>query len=166
MTWVTQDPAHVAEYEDPPIVEHVAKDKNLLDMLKAGEIKAVIMGNDLPDGPEYAPVITEHKKVDAAWQAAHGFLPTNHVVVVKDAFAEQHPDAVRSAYRMMVEADAIALANGTSSGKSLFGFEKVREALQISLDTCNQQLLLPRPMTVDELFAPAIAILGDLALTA
>jgi 4,5-dihydroxyphthalate decarboxylase len=27
MHWVTQDPAHVEEYEDPSIVEHVAKDK-------------------------------------------------------------------------------------------------------------------------------------------
>jgi 4,5-dihydroxyphthalate decarboxylase len=163
MTWVTQDPAHVAEYQDPPIVEHVAKDKQLLAMLKSGEIDACILGNDLPDGPEYAPVITDHRRVDAAWQAAHGFLPTNHVVVVKTAFAEAHPEAVRAAYRLMVQADTIARDNGTSSGKSLFSFEKVREALQITLDTCNQQLLLPRAMTVDALLAPATALLGDLA---
>jgi 4,5-dihydroxyphthalate decarboxylase len=163
MTWVTQDPAHVAEYVDPPIVVHVPKEKSLLGMLQSGEISAAILGNDLPDGPEYAPVITDHTRVDAAWRDAHGFLPTNHVVVVKTAFAEAHPEAVRAAYRLMVESDAIARENGTSSGRSLFGLEKVREALQITLDTCNQQLLLPRPMTVDELLAPATALLGDLA---
>jgi 4,5-dihydroxyphthalate decarboxylase len=164
MTWVTQDPAHVAEYEDPPIVVHVPKDKSLLDMLKSGEISACILGNDLPDDPEYAPVITDHRRVDAAWKDTHGFFPTNHVVVVKRSFAEDHPEAVRAAYRLLVESDAVARKNGTSSGRSLFGLEKVSEALQITLDTCNQQLLLPRPMTVEELFAPAKALLGDLAL--
>jgi 4,5-dihydroxyphthalate decarboxylase len=164
MTWVTQDPAHVAEYKDPPIVEHVPKDKSLIEMLKSGEIGACILGNDLPDDPDFAPVIADHRAVDAAWQAAHGFLPTNHVVVVKRSFAEQHPEAVRAAYRLLGQADAIARKNGTSSGRSLYGLEKVGQALQITLDTCNQQLLLPRPMTVDELLAPATALLGDLAL--
>jgi 4,5-dihydroxyphthalate decarboxylase len=164
MTWVTQDPAHVAEYEDPAIVEHVPKTKSLIDLLKDGDVSACILGNDLPDDPDFVPVITDHRAVDAAWKTAHGFQPTNHVTVVTNAFAQAHPEAVRAAYRLLVEADAVARTNGTSSGKSLYGLEPVRRALQITLDTCNQQLLLPRSMTVDELLAPATALLGDLAL--
>ena len=56
----------------------------------------------------------------------------------------------------------MAKKNRTSSGKSLFGLAAVREPLQIVLDTCDQQLLLPRKMTADELLAPTKALLGDL----
>jgi 4,5-dihydroxyphthalate decarboxylase len=163
MTWVTQDPAHVAEYHDPPIVEHAPKDKSLVEMLKAGDIDACILGNDLPDDPDFVPVIPNHKEVDAAWKAKHGFQPTNHIVVVKNEALEKHPEAVRAAYRMMVEADALAKKTGTGNGRTLFGIEALRIPLQITLDTCNQQLLLPRAMTVDELLAPAAELLGDLA---
>jgi 4,5-dihydroxyphthalate decarboxylase len=163
MHWVTQDPAHVEEYKDPSIVEHASKDKGLVQMLVDGDIDACILGNDLPKDPDFVPVIANHKEVDAAWKAKHSFMPTNHVVCVKAEVAEKHPEAVRSAYRMMVAADALAKKNGTASGKSLFGLEALREPLQITLDTCNQQLLLPRPLTVDELLAPAKALLGDIA---
>jgi len=163
MHWVTQDPAHVEEYEDPPIVEHVAKDKNLVQMLKDGDIAACILGNDLPDDPDFVPVIANHKQVDAAWQAKHHFMPTNHMVCAKNDIVAKHPEAVRIAYRMMRDADAAAKKKGTSSGRSLFGLAAIREPLQIALDTCNQQLLLPRKMSVDELLAPAKALLGDLA---
>jgi 4,5-dihydroxyphthalate decarboxylase len=163
MHWVTQDPAHVEEYEDPPIVEHVAKDKNLIQMLKDGDIVACILGNDLPDDPDFVPVIANHKQVDAAWQAKHGFMPTNHVVCAKNEVVAQHPEAVRTVYWMMKAADDVAKKNGTASGRSVFGLATFRKALQIALDTCDQQLLLPRKMTVDELLAPATALLGDLA---
>ncbi len=162
MHWVTQDPAHVEEYEDPAIVEHASKDKNLVQMLKDGDIAACILGNDLPDDPDFVPVIANHKAVDAAWKATHGFMPTNHVVCVRNETVEKHPDAVRAAYRMMKAADDVAKKNGIASGKSLFGIAAMREPLRIALDTCNQQLLLPRVMTADELLAPAKALLGDL----
>lgn len=162
MHWVTQDPAHVEEYADPPIVEHVAKDKNLIQMLKDGDIAACILGNDLPDDPDFVPVISNHKQVDAAWFAKHRFMPTNHVVCAKNEVVAKHPEAVRAAYRMMRDADAAAKKNGTASGRSLFGLAAIREPLQIALDTCNQQLLLPRKMTADELLAPAAALLGEL----
>jgi 4,5-dihydroxyphthalate decarboxylase len=90
-------------------------------------------------------------------------MPTNHMVCAKNAAVARHPQAVRVAYRMMRDADALAKKNGMSLGKSLFGLAAVREPLQIALDACDQQLLLPRKMTVDELLAPAKALLGDLA---
>ncbi len=163
MRWVTQDPAHVEEYDDPPIVEHVAKDKSLIQMLKDGDIAACILGNDLPDDPDFAPVIANHKQVDAAWYAKHHFMPTNHMVCVKNEIVAEYPEAVRTAYRMMRQADEAAKKSGTASGRSLFGLKAIREPLQIALDTCDQQLLLPRKMTADELLAPAKALLGDLA---
>jgi L-cystine uptake protein TcyP (sodium:dicarboxylate symporter family) len=56
MEWVTQDEAHVPEYADPPFV-HRTLSGGLVDALRAGEIDAAILGNDLPSGDEFAPVI-------------------------------------------------------------------------------------------------------------
>jgi 4,5-dihydroxyphthalate decarboxylase len=60
MRWITRDGAHVREYVDPPIVEHVPIDKSLPDMPRDGDINAAILGNDLPKDDEFAPVIPDH----------------------------------------------------------------------------------------------------------
>jgi 4,5-dihydroxyphthalate decarboxylase len=162
MAWVTRDPAHVEEYSDPPIVQHAPTDKSLPDMLRDGEIEAAILGNDLPkDGP-FAPVIPDHAAVDAAWYARHGFMPINHMVVVSQAAARNYPDAVRAAYGLLKQADAEAPEPQDGMKRTIFGFERLRGPMQVTLETCSRQFLLPRPLTVDEVFADAQAILGDL----
>jgi len=52
LRWFTQEDAHVAEYRQPPGVERVAADKNLLKMLREGELDAAIHGADLPKDSE------------------------------------------------------------------------------------------------------------------
>ncbi len=46
--WVTQEDGHLAEYREPASVERVGPDKNLLKMLRDGELDAAIYGADLP----------------------------------------------------------------------------------------------------------------------
>jgi 4,5-dihydroxyphthalate decarboxylase len=162
MRWITRDGAHVEEYVDPPIVEHAPTDKSLPDMLRDGDIEAAILGNDLPTADEFAPVISDHAAVDRAWYSRHGFMPINHVVVVSQAAARDMPDAVRAAYRLLKQADAEADAPADGLKRTMFGFERLRDPVQFTLDTCRRQLLLPRTMEVDEVFADAKTILGDL----
>src|SRR6267143_1259167 len=57
LRWFTQEDAHVAEYREPPGVERVAADKNLLKMLREGELDAAIHGADLPKDPSLMSVI-------------------------------------------------------------------------------------------------------------
>jgi 4,5-dihydroxyphthalate decarboxylase len=163
MRWVTSDPAHVEEYVDPPIVEHVATGESLPDMLRTGAIDAAILGNDLPDDPDMLPVIPNHRQVDEAWRAHHGFIPINHMVVVTARLAREQPDAVRAAYRLLTRADALARSSGDGSGRTMFGFARLRQPLQVTLDACYRQLLLPRRLAVDEIFETSAAILGDIA---
>jgi 4,5-dihydroxyphthalate decarboxylase len=163
MRWVTRDPAHVEEYVDPPIVEHAPTDKSLPDMLRAGEIDAAILGNDLPSDPDMAPVIPNHRQVDEAWRAQHGFIPINHMMVASAKLARERPDAVRAAYRLLARADALAREAGDSAGGAMFGVARLRRPMQITLDACYRQLLLPRRLSVDEIFETAAGILGDIA---
>jgi 4,5-dihydroxyphthalate decarboxylase len=162
MRWITRDGAHVEEYVDPTIVEHAPTDKSLPDMLRDGDIDAAILGNDLPGGCEFAPVIPDHAAVDRTWYSRHGFMPINHMVVVSQSAARDMPDAVRAAYGLLKQADAEAPAPADGLKRTMFGFERLREPIQFTLDTCRRQLLLPRAVSVDEVFADAEAILGDL----
>ncbi|HEY9345889.1 MAG TPA: hypothetical protein VIQ53_11300, partial [Inquilinus sp.] len=160
--WVTSDPAHVEEYADPAFVEHVTADRSLPDRLRAGEIRAAILGNDLPEGDEFAPVISDHAAVDRAWAAKHGFMPINHMVAVSQDTARSRPQAVRAAYALLKQAAAAAPAPADGMSRTMFGFDRLRDAVGLTLETCADQRLLPRRLTVGEVFAGAEAILGDL----
>jgi 4,5-dihydroxyphthalate decarboxylase len=162
MRWITRDGAHVEEYFDPPIVEHAPTDKSLPDMLRDGEIEAAILGNDLPKDDEFAPVIQDHAAVDRTWYSQHGFMPINHIVVVSQDAARTKPDAVRAAYDLLKRAHAEAPVPADGLRPTMFGFERLRQPIQFTLDTCRRQLLLPRALSVDELFADGAASLGNL----
>jgi 4,5-dihydroxyphthalate decarboxylase len=162
MRWITRDGAHVEEYVDPPMVEHAPTDKSLPDMLRDGDIAAAILGNDLPEGDEFAPVISDHAATDRAWYSRHGFMPINHMVAVSHDAARDMPDAIRAAYGLLKEADAEAAVPAGGMKRTMFGFERLREPIQFTLDACRRQLLLPRTVSVDEVFADAEAVLGDL----
>lgn len=160
--WVTHDPAHVAQYANPGYVLTPEGDKNALEMLRDGDVEACILGNDLPRGDEdYAPLIADAAARDQAWYQQHGFMPINHMVVAGLEAVQRMPDAVRAAYALLAQADK--QANGKAEGprQTLFGFERLRGPVQFTIDACLQQDLLPRRLEVEEVFAPARALLGD-----
>lgn len=157
--WATHDPAHVAEYRDPPFVSHMTGDKPLVDMLRDGDVDAAIFGNDLPKDAGFAPVIDRADERDTAWWHTHGFMPINHMVSASRAACNAHPEAVRAAYRLLKEA-----ANGQPASNGpvpyRFGFEALREPVAYTIEACLKQNLLPRKLDVDDVFAPAKALLG------
>lgn len=159
--WVTHDPAHVAEYANPDYVLTPDGDRKTLDMLRDGEVEAAILGNDLPKGDDdYVPLIPDAAARDSAWWQRHGFMPINHMVVAgRDAVA-RHPDAVRAAYALLRQADIEANGDRAGPRQTLFGFERLRAPVQFTIDACLQQDLLPRRLAVEEVFAPARALLG------
>lgn len=159
--WVTHDPAHVAEYDNPPYVLTPDGDRKTLDMLRDGEVIAAILGNDLPKGDDaYAPLIPDAAARDQAWYAQHGFMPINHMVVAgRDAVARQ-PQAVRAAFALLRQADAAANGGREGPRQTRFGFEDLLGPVQFTIDACLQQDLLPRRLTAEEVFTPARALLG------
>lgn len=159
--WLTRDDAHVAEYEDPDFVEHGVDDASLPDLLREGRIAAAILGNDLPDGDEFVPVIPGTAARDEQWWREHGFMPINHMVVAGATVARDNPAAVREAYELLRRADTTVERPEGLPRPTLFGFDRLREPVALIVDACLEQGLLPRRLDADEVFAPAEAILGD-----
>jgi 4,5-dihydroxyphthalate decarboxylase len=161
--WVTFEDGHLAEYREPPFVTRVPSG-SLLEMLRAGQLDAAIFGNDLPDEDGIAPVIPDPAAADRAWYDAHQFVPINHVVVMTRAAAEAHPESVAAVYDLLKRAKmAAGAAKGDTPDGLPDGIEAMRRPLEMILDACDEQRLLPRPLTVDELFSDSLAFLGDAA---
>ncbi|QRP43254.1 hypothetical protein [Amycolatopsis sp. FDAARGOS 1241] len=159
--WLTRDGAHVAEYEDPDFVEHGVGDASLPDLLREGRIDATILGNDLPEGDEFVRVIPDARARDEQWWREHGFMPINHMVVAGATVARDNPAAVREAYELLLRADATVERPEGEPRPTLFGFDRLRGPVELIVDACLEQGLLPRRLDADEVFAPAKAVLGD-----
>jgi 4,5-dihydroxyphthalate decarboxylase len=158
--WITHDPAHVEQYQDPPFVEHPAHGKGLLDMLREGDIDAAIFGNDLPAGDDYVPIIADAKAKDLAWAQQHGFVPINHVVVARAETCKREPAAVRAAYGLLARAESQQQITA-GPRKTLSGFDALRGPLEWIIDACVEQALLPRKLSLDEVLGPTHVLLGS-----
>jgi 4,5-dihydroxyphthalate decarboxylase len=160
--WATRDGAHVAQYTDPDYVEHSVGDNALVDLLRDGNVDAVVLGNDLPEGDEFVPVIGDAAERDKSWWHQHGFMPINHMVVAGRSLCRRDADAVRAAYGLLRRGAAdVARPEGVPA-PTMFGFEQLAEPMAYIIDACIEQDLLPRRLTVDDVFGPARDVLGDL----
>lgn len=151
--WVVFEEGHVAEYLDPPEVVRAGSDKNMLQMLRAGELDAAIYGADLPNDSAFRSLIPDPEAAAQAWYAKHKVVPINHMVVTTQAFGERHPDAVREIFGLLAASKrAAGLPRPGSIDFLPFGVAACRPALQTLINYQVQQRLLRRPFEVDELF--------------
>lgn len=158
--WITFEGGHLEEYCDPAFVTRAPAGKEMLQMLLDGEIDAAIFGNDLPSHEDIAPLIPDPAAADKLWYAQHGFYPTNHVAVMRSDVAQAHPQAVRDVYRLLrlgkdATPDPVAPRKRVPDG-----IEAMRGALDMIIRHCERQQLLPRKISVDEIFADSLEYLG------
>jgi 4,5-dihydroxyphthalate decarboxylase len=158
--WVTQEGAHLAEYRDPDWVERAPEGRGLVELLRAGEIDAAILGNDLPDDPDLVSVIADPDTAAKEWFAKHGVIPINHMMMIRQDVAAAHPEQVRALWRAIMRAEPPAKS---SPRMTAVGITASRRGLETVLGYCEQQKLLPTTLTVDGIFAGAIALLGNAA---
>jgi len=150
--WITFEDPHVAEYRDPPIVKRAPEGKQLTQMLLDGEVAAGIVGDKLPD-PKLQHLIPDAEAAAQKWAERHHGVPINHMVVVRQELSRSRPDVVKEIFRQLHDSKRAA---GFSDGGELdpyrFGVEACRPILEIIIDFCHQQKLIPSRMSVDELF--------------
>lgn len=160
--WVCTDDAHVAEYRDPSIVERPGPGAKPLDrMLLDGDVDALIPATDLTeDHPNIRHLFPNPDEQAKAWARKYGTVPVNHYFVVSRAVADARPDVVREVYRLLQESKK--LAPPPAGGIDFFphGVEANRKALELLVQYCVEQEIIPRGFSVEELFEGTAEALG------
>jgi len=158
VTWLTIEDAHLSEYRDPSNVRKLPAGSKLKDMLFKGEIAAAIMGNDMPDDPRLKTLVPDAAAAAKDWYQREGVICMNHVFVVREELSKERPDVVREIFRMFVESRRLA---GEQPGKILppIGLDANRKALEMAIQFAFEQKVIPRRLSVDELFDDTTAVL-------
>lgn len=159
VTWMTLGDGHLAEYSDPANCQRLPKGSSIGDMMLSGELAAAIMGNDMPDDPRIERLVPDPHQAAKQWYAREGLIPINHVFVVHERISRERPDVVREIYRMLKEARDLAPEGSTATTPPL-GLEANRKGLQMAIDWSFEQKIIPRKLSVDELFDETTRALG------
>jgi 4,5-dihydroxyphthalate decarboxylase len=171
ITWVLSGDEHVAEYRPPANVVPIAAGKKLEDMVISGEIAGAI-GVDI-NHPDVKPLIPNAAEAGFAALKRDGHYPINHTLVVKDELLRSQPGLARDIFDAFNEAknryidklksNAIAEPNKNDqlykrvmdiSGKDplAYGIEASRPMIEAVIQYAEEQHILTRHFTVDELF--------------
>ena len=150
VSWVTFEDAHVAEIRDPPWAERAPPGKELLAMLREGEVDAVIVGNDVPYDPGLRTVFPDPDSAARGFWQRHGLVPVNHMLCVSRDLTEHRPDLVVELARMFRTASELG-AQGASP-EPPFGRAALRPAVELALHYMSEQAMLPRPLTVQDVW--------------
>jgi 4,5-dihydroxyphthalate decarboxylase len=151
--WITFEDPHVAEYRDPDTIKRAPPGKELVAMLLDGELDAAIVGDKLPD-PRLRHLIPDAETVARNWAQSHGGVPINHMVVLREDVAKSRPDLAKELFRLLLASKRAGKTpnDGTALDPLRFGVEACRATLEIIIDYCVRQKLIPRKIAVDALF--------------
>jgi 4,5-dihydroxyphthalate decarboxylase len=160
VTWLCRDDPHVVEAADPANVERLAPGaKSLENLVLDGDVIAGILGNELPKDPRARHFFENYQALARAWYAKYHTVHINHLFVVHADLAKERPDVVKEIYRLLLASKAAAPPRGDIDLLP-FGLPAMRRALELVIDYAFEQKLLPRKLTVDELFDDTTRALG------
>ena len=158
VTWLTIDESHVTEYHDPPNVQRLPAGSKPTQIVLKGEIAAAIMGSDMPDDPRVRTLIPDAAAAAREWYQREGVIPMNHVFVVRQELSKERPDVVGEMFRMLVESRRLAPESAKTTIPPI-GLEENRKALDMAIQWSYEQKVIPRRLSVDELFDDTTAAL-------
>jgi 4,5-dihydroxyphthalate decarboxylase len=157
--WMTVGEGHLAEYTDPPNCVRLPKGSDIGQMMLDGELAATLQGVDLPKDPRVERLVPDPFNAAKDWYAREGVVPINHLFVVHGDIAKQRPDIVRELYRMIGESRDLT-EGGLPDPFPPMGFEANRKGIQLAIDWAYEQKIIPRKLTMDELFDETTASLN------
>lgn len=154
--------------------------KAVAAMVQAGELDAALVGSlfqqidmAFPQGirPLFPDVVAEGKR----FHAAHGYVPANHMYMIRGSLAREQPELVAALYRAFCDASEHARRNlpATATPGRLYGNECLietcrslpgnpfaygiaenRAMLAQVARLCCEQGLVAAPPKIEEMFAP------------
>src|SRR6476619_5612664 len=154
--WVTFEEPHVAEYKDT--TQRAPKGRKIVPMLLDGELDAVL-GESSGD-PRIKSLFGDPQADAQRWYAKHKVVPINHLVVMRAHDVAADPDSAREVYRLLREGKRLAGPPATPDPVP-FGIEANRPSLALIAEYAFQQRLLPRRVSVDDMFAETLDLVGD-----
>jgi 4,5-dihydroxyphthalate decarboxylase len=168
VTWVLSGDEHVAEFRPPPNVVPLAAGRTMEEAVSSGDLPAAI-GVQI-DSPDVKPLIPNAKA--AAFDALRrsGHYPINHTVVVRNDVLDANPALADELFDLFDEAkrryvarlkmgqidnpDPVHVGVMEIIGDPLpYGIEPNRRMLESLVGYAVEQRILPRPFTLEELFA-------------
>jgi 4,5-dihydroxyphthalate decarboxylase len=173
ITWVLSGDEHVAEYRPPSNVVPIEPAKKMEDMLTSGELVAAI-GVDVKH-PDIKPLIPNALDAGLAALKRNGHYPINHTVVIKDSLLAEQPDLAVDVFNAFAESKNVYLDRLRSgkiekptavdevhkkvmeiTGDPLpYGIAENRRVIEELIAHALKQGIITKPVTVEELFAPA-----------
>jgi 4,5-dihydroxyphthalate decarboxylase len=156
ITWVTEEDAHLQEYQDPA---NVVRGQDLKGMLLSGEIDAGIALSGL-DPTLVRTVVPNAEQAAADWYRQTGAYPVNHVVCIKTALLRQHPSLGADLMRLFAAAKTAArepsaearFAPIVGSDPLPYGLDANRPGIELCLRYAAEQGLVPHVYTPEQLF--------------
>jgi 4,5-dihydroxyphthalate decarboxylase len=126
VVWVLSGDEHVASYVPPANVEPAPEGRTLEELLLAGELDAVINADIKNDA--VVSLLPQH----AAWDSLQrtGFVPINHLVVVRDDLLAEEPALSVALFEAFAEAKrryVAQLGSGLAETRQDRTFQKFRE---------------------------------------
>ncbi|MBB6255258.1 phosphate ABC transporter substrate-binding protein [Nitrospirillum iridis] len=151
VTWMTVGEGHLEEYTDPPNCVRLPKGSDIGRMMLDGELAATLQGVDLPKDERVQYLVPEPFKAAKAWFAREGVVPINHIFAIHEGISRERPDIVREIYRMIRDSRALT-QGGVPDPFPPLGLEANRKGLELAIDWSLDQKIIPRRLSVDELF--------------
>jgi len=170
VTWVLSGDEHVAEFQPPPNVISIEPGTTLEQQLESGEIAAAI-GIQV-DAAHVKPLVPNAREAGLAALRDRNIYPINHTVVVRNDVLETNPDLPGDLFTALVDAKRTyvdALKAGRVEGADAthlrvmeligdplpYGIEPNRTTLEALMQYAVEQRIIPRPVAVEDLFAPS-----------
>ncbi|WP_206241737.1 type 2 periplasmic-binding domain-containing protein [Novosphingobium terrae] len=159
VTWCTVGEGHLLEYTDPANCERLPKGSDIGQMMLDGELTATLQGVDLPKDPRVERLVPDPFNAAKDWFAREGVVPINHIFVVHEDISKNRPDVVRELYRMIQESRDLT-EGGVPDPFPPMGRAANEKGLQLAIDWAFEQKIIPRKLSVDELFDETTGNLG------
>lgn len=150
ITWVTTEAQHLSDYKSPSNVEFV-EGTDLAEMVRSGELAAVIMGTKqgAPQGLER--LIPDVDQAISEWFDKHHAVPINHMVVFK---ADADKEAIHAVYDLLEKGMEQAYPPETRGERFALqcGVKNVWTAVETAVKYSYEQKLISRIFTINEIF--------------
>jgi len=170
ITWMPTDDEHVAEYVAPPNVDYSHRGTPIAELLLSGKVDAAV-GDVRVDSPEIKQLIPNAREAGFAYFRKTGIYPINHGLVIKTSLLQADPklsrdlftcfqaakirysrDLLGGRYASQVAEPVLALSRVVGDPFP-FGVGANRKSIEALIQFAQEQKIISRKFTADDLFA-------------